>query len=142
MVRLWISVMPPPQLTSFKSAINDLVPVLTDFFSDASHRTGWHFSVTFGGPLPIAGGKIQVGRYDIKYVWDFLVFHHIRLAAFMSARPRPETRSIKPSWTLSILLWRHLLNSASHHSVSVPCFLVGNLLIHWFSQRRVRGKGA
>lgn len=51
-------------LLAFRT-IDRLVDVLTEFFQELQHLTGWSFSVLMGGPVPALGGKIDVSSFHV-----------------------------------------------------------------------------
>ena|ERR1700722_205813 len=44
-------------------SIDSMTPALVAFAKEVAEKCGWAVSLFIGGPLPVAGGAIQIARY-------------------------------------------------------------------------------
>jgi hypothetical protein len=58
------------------SSIDSMIPVLAAVGKDVSEKCGWAISIFMGGPVPRAGGAIQVARY-VAQSWQYLALIYL-----------------------------------------------------------------
>ncbi|KAG1879132.1 hypothetical protein F4604DRAFT_1679567 [Suillus subluteus] len=63
--------------------IDRLVDILTEFFQELQHLTGWSFLVLMGGPTPALGGKFDVSSFHVG--------HTVMGSLFLDAHPNFNT---------------------------------------------------
>jgi hypothetical protein len=53
--------------------IDSVAPILIAVGKEVSEKCGWAISMFMGGPVPLAGGAIQVARYVLRLTF---LHHH------------------------------------------------------------------